>query len=174
MWLLVETGVWVVPGKKRGTSASLCNSNGDSIFASVNPNFIMFRGVMMWSEVVVTQSCPTLCNTMNFGPPGSSVYGILQGRTLEWVAIPFSRGSFWHRDWIRVSCIASSFFTVWATREAQDFLCVLSVVLPIFLTYLLTLHCLDFPGPNSQIDLKCWSLQYSGNADQGLSWWLRW
>ena len=117
MWPLVETGVWVVPGKKRGTSASLCNSNGDSIFASVNPNFIMFRGVMMWSEVVVTQSCPTLCNTMNFGPPGSSVYGILQGRTLEWVAIPFARGSSqpWNRTW--VSCIVDRFFTVWATRK---------------------------------------------------------
>lgn len=47
MWHLVGTGVWVVPGKKTGTSTSLCKSNGDIIFASVNPNFIMFRGVMM-------------------------------------------------------------------------------------------------------------------------------
>ena len=52
--------------------------------------------------------------------PGSSVHGILQARTQEWVAIPLSRGSSWPRDWIRVSCIAGRFFTIWATREAQS------------------------------------------------------
>ena len=41
----------------------------------------------------VTQLCPTLCNPMNCSPPGSSLHGILQGRILEWVIIPFSRRS---------------------------------------------------------------------------------
>ena len=50
--------------------------------------------------------------------PGSSVHGISQARTLEWVAISFSRGSTWPRDWTQVSCIAGRFFTSWATREA--------------------------------------------------------
>ena len=36
------------------------------------------------------QSCPTLCNTMDCSPPGSSVHGILQARVLEWGAIAFS------------------------------------------------------------------------------------
>ena len=36
------------------------------------------------------QSCPTLCNPIDGSPPGSSVPGILQARTLEWVAISFS------------------------------------------------------------------------------------
>ena len=36
------------------------------------------------------QSCPTLCDPTDSSPPGSSVSGILQARTLEWVAIPFS------------------------------------------------------------------------------------
>ena len=45
----------------------------------------------MHVEVLVAQSCLTLCNLMDCSPPGSSVHGILQGRTLEWVAIPFSR-----------------------------------------------------------------------------------
>ena len=40
--------------------------------------------------VLVTQSCSTLCDPMNCSPPGFSVYGILQARTLEWIAIPFS------------------------------------------------------------------------------------
>ena len=35
----------------------------------------------------------TLCNPMDCSPPGSSVHGILQARRLEWVAMPFSRGS---------------------------------------------------------------------------------
>ena len=37
--------------------------------------------------------CLTLCDPMDCSPPGSSVHGILQARILEWVAIPFSRGS---------------------------------------------------------------------------------
>ena len=40
------------------------------------------------------QSCPTLCDLMDGSPPGSSVHGILQARTLEWVAISYSRGIF--------------------------------------------------------------------------------
>ena len=36
------------------------------------------------------QSCPTLCNPIDDSPPGSAVPGILQARTLEWVAISFS------------------------------------------------------------------------------------
>ena len=39
-------------------------------------------------------------------------------KILEWVAYPFSRGSFQPRDWTQVSCIAGRFFTSWATREA--------------------------------------------------------
>ena len=41
------------------------------------------------------QSCPTPCNPTDCSPPGSSVYGILQARILEWVAISFSRRSSW-------------------------------------------------------------------------------
>ena len=51
--------------------------------------------------------------------PASSVHGVLQGRTLEWTAIPFSGGSSWPRDRTWVSCIAGRFFTIWATREAK-------------------------------------------------------
>ena len=42
-------------------------------------------------ESEVAQSCLTLCNTMDWSPPGSSIHGILQARILEWVAISFSR-----------------------------------------------------------------------------------
>ena len=49
------------------------------------------------------QSCLTLCDPMNCGPLGSSVHGILQPRTLEWVAMRSSRGSSWLRDQTCVS-----------------------------------------------------------------------
>ena len=44
-------------------------------------------------KVLVTQSRLTLCDPIDYSPPGSSVHGNLQARILEWVAIPFSRGS---------------------------------------------------------------------------------
>ena len=64
--------------------------------------------VISWvSEWVseVAQSCPTFYDPMDCSLPGSSVYGILQARVLEWVAISFSRGSSQPRDRTRVSCI---------------------------------------------------------------------
>ena len=45
-------------------------------------------------KVLVAQLCPTLWEPMDCGPPDSSVHGILQARILEWVAIPFSGGTF--------------------------------------------------------------------------------
>ena len=62
------------------------------------------------TEVRVTRSCLTLCNPMNY-----TVHGILQARMLEWVAIPFSRGSSQPRDRTQVSRIASRFFASRAT-----------------------------------------------------------
>ena len=47
--------------------------------------------VAVVSELNVAQSCPTLCNPRDSSRPGSSVYGILQARILEWVAISFSK-----------------------------------------------------------------------------------
>jgi len=44
-------------------------------------------------KVLVTQSCPALCDQIDCSPPGSSVHGILQARILAWVASPFSRES---------------------------------------------------------------------------------
>ena len=67
--------------------------------------------------VFLTRSCPTLCEPKDCSPQGSSVHGILQARILEWVVIPFSRGSSEPWDPIWVSWIAGRFFTIKATRE---------------------------------------------------------
>ena len=60
---------------------------------------------------LVAKSCPTLCDPMECSPPGSTLHGISQARTLEQVAISFSRGSSQSRDQARVSCLAGGFFT---------------------------------------------------------------
>ena len=69
-------------------------------------------GNVKWSEV--SQSCPALCNPMDY-----TVRGIFQARILEWVAIPFSRGSSQPRDRTLVSLIAGRFFTSWATQVGE-------------------------------------------------------
>ena len=77
-------------------------------------------GGTQWSDkvkVLVSQSCPTLCDPMDCSLPGSSVHGILQGRILEWITFPFSRGSFWPRDRTWFSFTAVRFFIFWATKE---------------------------------------------------------
>ena len=66
-----------------------------------------------------------LCDLMECKPPGSSVPGILQASILEWVAISFSSGSSWPRDWTGISCIPCIDRGVlyhWATWEAPRIL----------------------------------------------------
>ena len=70
-------------------------------------------------KVSVAQSCPTLCDPTDCSPPGSSVHGVSQARILEWVAIPFSRGSSQPKDQTQVFCITGRLFPIWATREAH-------------------------------------------------------
>ena len=57
-------------------------------------------------KVKIAQSCLTLCDPMDH-----TVHGILQAIILEWVAVPFSRGSSQPRDQTQVSHIAGGFFT---------------------------------------------------------------
>ena len=75
-----------------------------------------------WSEII-WKTVP-LINDFNYpidcSPPDSSVHGISQARTLEWVAVSFSRDSFQPRNWPQVSCIsciAGGFFTTEPTGK---------------------------------------------------------
>ena len=76
------------------------------------------------SMQTVTQSCLTLCGSMDCGLPGSSVHGILQTSILEWLAISYSRGTSRHKDWTHVSgisCIGRQiffFFTIITLRAS--------------------------------------------------------
>ena len=73
--------------------------------------------------VLVTLSCPILCDPKDCSSPGFSVHGILQARILEWIAIPSSRGISQPRDRTLVSCIAGRFFTIWAT--GKSYICIM-------------------------------------------------
>jgi len=65
-----------------------------------------YLGLESEVKVKVTHSCLTLCDPIDY-----IVHGILQVRILEWVAIPFSRGSSQPRDQTQISNIAGRFFT---------------------------------------------------------------
>ena len=86
-----------------------------------NLRFLLGRQILcLWATweaplKVKVKSCLTLCDPMDYNPPGSSIHAILQARVLEWVAISFSEGSSWPRDQTRVSHIVGRRFTIWAT-----------------------------------------------------------
>ena len=80
----------------------------------------LLTSILIWKQMraLHAQSCPTLCDPMDCSLPGSSVHGIFQERTLEWVAISYSRGSSQPRNWTRVSCIGSQILYKYATWES--------------------------------------------------------
>ena len=61
--------------------------------------------------------CPSLCDPVEYSPPGSSVPGISQTRILKWVVITFPRGSSQPRDQTWVSHVAGRVFTIWASEQ---------------------------------------------------------
>ena len=124
--------LWDSPGKNTGVG---CHTVLQGIFPTqgLNPHLLPLlhcRCILYLLShlrspmcVLVSQSCPTLCDSMDCS---LVVHAILQARTLEWVAISFSRGSSQPTDWTQVSHIAGRFFTIWARREILlgDFVCV--------------------------------------------------
>ena len=70
--------------------------------------------------VLVAQLWPTLCDPTDCSQPGFSVHGILQGRMLEWIVIPFYRGTSQPRDRTLVFCLTGRFFTVCTTGKLMQ------------------------------------------------------
>ena len=80
----------------------VANSQAVGEFTPTKPlGWVKWPWEVIYITVLVAQLWPTLCNPTDCSPPGFSVHRILQARILEWVAIPFSRGSSRLRDWPR-------------------------------------------------------------------------
>ena len=75
----------------RGSRAEVVQGKG-AVYAKVFMFMctLFFTGAAAAAAAKSLQSCPTLCDAIDGSPPGSPVPGILQARTLEWVAISFS------------------------------------------------------------------------------------
>ena len=90
----------------------------------------------LWTATVccwlITRSCLTLCDPMDYRLPGSSVHEISQAKILEWVAIFFSSGSSQPRDWTHVSCIAGRFFLPQSHQEKRPLWSLLCVKKPVY------------------------------------------
>ena len=116
---------WDSPGRKTGIGWHFL-LQGIFLTQGSNPHllYLLHWQVRLFTTSATSvhakslQSRPTLCDPTDSSPTGSSVHRISQARILEWVAISFSRGSSWPKNWTWVSCIAGRFFTIWATREA--------------------------------------------------------
>ena len=102
----------------QGPNTSHCSHPHDIL--SIH-HYLMKDYYYYWhsGECVSCWVMSTLCDSMDWGPPDSSVHEISQDRILEWVAIPFSRVSSQPRNRTQVSCIAGRLFTNWGMREAQ-------------------------------------------------------
>ena len=113
--------LWAIPHGAIQDGRIIVKISVQNVVGLLEKEMTTHSSVLSWSlpwklkvEVKVTQSCLTLCDRMDY-----RVHGILQTRILEWVALPFSRGSSQPGDWTQVSLIAGgSFTTCWATGEA--------------------------------------------------------
>ena len=95
--------------------------------------FLLFKAFSLWCFVAAKslQSCSTLCHPIDSSPPGSPIPGILQARTLEWVAISFSNAWKWSHS---VMSDSSQPHGLQPTR---------------------LLHPWDFPGKNTGVGCHC-------------------
>ena len=102
------------------------------------PSYSIYSILYIYSAVLclVTQSCLTLCDPMDYNLSGSPIVCFFQARILERVAIPFSGGSSQPSDRIQVSCIAGRFFTIWAARDAH-ILCYWSLIYQVYVNFYL-------------------------------------
>ena len=110
---------------------------------------------------LVAQLYPTLCDLMNYSPPGSSFYEIFQARILQWVAILFSRGVFptqrsnshllcllhWQADSLPLSPLGSLTVFGVLVKGKLDFFCIVSfysILFHFILNKEMQLYCITY------------------------------
>ena len=115
---------------------TLVGNDGRCSTHSVRSEYLMLRTTdtvkssipgIIWQHFLYPGPCAVLSLVQLFVTPWTVAHQaplsmvILQARIPEWVAMLSSRGSSQSRDWTLVSCIAGRFFTIWATRKAQEY-----------------------------------------------------
>ena len=105
-------------GQMEGAWKSMDMGQGKwwSVICSANPHQASFFVASITSAAKSLQSCSTLCDPIDGSPPGSTVPGILQARTLEWVAISFSNAWKWKWKWSH-SISVRLFMTPWTAAH---------------------------------------------------------
>ena len=83
--------IYDVPLPKKLYKSSMCATV--LVYYAYNKIHVKYTLVNACVHAKSLQSCPTLCDLMDYSPPGSFVHGILQARILEWVATPFATPS---------------------------------------------------------------------------------
>ena len=91
--------------------------------ACTSSSALLFAEYILWGGHLcarsVAQPYPTLCDLMDYNPPGSPVHGISQARVLEWITTHFSRESLQPKNQTFVSRIGRQALYHWATAEAH-------------------------------------------------------
>ena len=93
----------LLPWPRHSPFCSLCSG---TLVHLLFLGYVSLIGTCFHCRYSVTQSWPTLCDPMDYSPPGSSVHGTFQSRILEWVAISSSRGSSRPKDQTSISYIS--------------------------------------------------------------------
>ena len=101
---------WITHGDQQGLVApsSVSVTSSQRCLSGQMGEADVLHYTMKYWVCLVAQSYPTLCDPMDSSLPGFSVPGILQARTLEWVAISSSRASSWPREQTHVTCVSHS------------------------------------------------------------------
>ena len=94
------------------------------------PNILNVRICMCLCSCMLTQSCPTLCDSMDCSPSGLSVHGVSKARILQQVATSYFRGSSWPRDQTCISCVSCTGKQILyhCTSEAIVRICINNVI----------------------------------------------
>ena len=90
--------------------------------ARKNPPLLRICVIRLCSATQQWGCDQVVCDSMDYRPPGSSVYGILQARIQEWIAISSSRGSSWPRGQTHISCIAGRLFITEPPGKPSDYI----------------------------------------------------
>ena len=121
--LQIQLALWsqrfrIVESTSRGSKVFRKKKKIPEKFQKVKHSiYIVLTTIYLVLLLLSSQSCPTICDPMDYSPPDSSVHGISQERILEWVAISCSRGSSWPRGKTCVFCNGRQILYHWATKK---------------------------------------------------------